>query len=150
MPPSSPRRLPPLLRHAWYGLNQAFRQRIAHLGITPDQYTVLRWLHEGNRQGLTQCEITTLMSSDPNTIAAILKRMESAGLVDRRPHESDRRARRVRLKPAGNQAFQRARNIALGLQQEILNSLPGDDRTKFLKNLEFIATACQRAAEKNE
>ena len=40
------RRLPILLRHAWYGLNQAFRRRIAHLGITPDQFTVMRTLLE--------------------------------------------------------------------------------------------------------
>ena len=32
----APKRLPVLLRRAWYGLNQAFRQRVAHLGITPD------------------------------------------------------------------------------------------------------------------
>ena len=33
------RRLPLLLRRAWYGMNQAFRRRIAHLGVTPDQFT---------------------------------------------------------------------------------------------------------------
>ena len=38
----SRRRLPPLLRRSWYGLNQAFRRRIAHLDLTPDQFTVLR------------------------------------------------------------------------------------------------------------
>ena len=40
MPIDAPgrRRLPILLRHAWYGLNQAFRRRIAHLDITPDQF----------------------------------------------------------------------------------------------------------------
>ncbi|MES2573088.1 MAG: hypothetical protein V4710_23900, partial [Verrucomicrobiota bacterium] len=47
------KRLPPLLRRAWYGLNQAFRQRVAHLGITPDQYSILRWLSEGDPRGLT-------------------------------------------------------------------------------------------------
>ena len=42
------RRLPPLLRRAWYSLNQAFRRRIAHLDITPNQFTILRWLLEGD------------------------------------------------------------------------------------------------------
>ena len=58
------RRMPPLLRRAWYGLNQAFRQRVSHLGITPDQFSILRWLHEGDPAGLTQREITDLMASD--------------------------------------------------------------------------------------
>src|SRR4026209_1111014 len=86
------RRLPPLLRRAWYGLNQAFRRRLAHLAVTPDQFTVMRTLLEGDPQGLTQRELTQLMSSDPNTVASLLQRMEEAGLVDRKPHEKDKRA----------------------------------------------------------
>src|SRR5258706_15666654 len=84
------RRLPPLLRRAWYGLNQAFRRRIAHLEITPDQYSILRWLTEGDRRGLTQREITDLMAADANTVAAILGRMGKAGWVGREGDEDDR------------------------------------------------------------
>src|SRR5437773_4746946 len=84
------RRLPPLLRRAWYGLNQAFRRRIAHLGLTPDQFTIMRTLLEN--EGITQSELTELMSSDPNTVASLLERMARAGLVERRAHEKDRRA----------------------------------------------------------
>ena len=72
--PPERRRLPVLLRRAWYGLNQAFRRRIAVTGATPDQFTVLRTLSENNPKGLTQRELTHLMSSDPNTIAALLER----------------------------------------------------------------------------
>src|SRR5881409_2767505 len=93
------RRLPILLRHAWYGLNQAFRRRIAHLGVTPDQFTVMRTLLEN--QGLKQRQLTELMSSDPNTVAALLERMEQAGLVERQSHEKDRRAHRLRLRALG-------------------------------------------------
>src|SRR5437660_12273708 len=92
LPIDSPerRRLPLLLRRAWYGLNQAFRRRIAGLGITPDQFTVMRTLLEN--EGLTQRELTHLISSDPNTIASLLTRMERAGLLPRQSHEHDRRA----------------------------------------------------------
>src|SRR4030095_56820 len=100
-PAPSPRRLPPLLRRAWYGLNQSFRQRIAHLKITPDQFSILRWLSEGDPAGLTQRELTDLMASDPNTITSTLARMEAAGLISRRRHEKDRRAHRVRLRTKG-------------------------------------------------
>src|SRR6266542_1438971 len=89
LPIDSPerRRLPLLLRRAWYGLNQAFRRRIAHLGVTPDQFTVMRTLLEN--EGITQRRLTELMSSDPNTVASLLERMEKAGLVDRLAHEKD-------------------------------------------------------------
>src|SRR5882672_2613862 len=95
----SRRRLPPLLRRAWYGLNQAFRRRIAHLRLTPDQFTVMRTLLEGDPKGMSQRELTQLMTSDPNTVASLLERMEAAGFVERGPHESDRRANRIRMRP---------------------------------------------------
>src|SRR5688572_9533186 len=84
------RRLPPLLRRAWYGLNQAFRRRIAHLGLTPDQFTALRTLLE--HEGISQRQLTSLMSSDPNTVASLLERMEKVDLIHRQAQEQDRRA----------------------------------------------------------
>src|SRR2546430_2354425 len=79
------RRLPILLRHAWYGLNQAFRRRVAHLAITPDQFTVMRTLLESG--GITQSGLAGHMGSDPNTVASLLERMEKSGLLERRQHE---------------------------------------------------------------
>ena len=148
VPPPSRRerkRLPPLLRRAWYGLNQAFRQRIAHLEITPDQYSILRWLSEGDPQGLTQRAITDLMASDPNTITSTLTRMESAGLVSRHRHERDGRAHRVRLQAAGRRAFNNGRKIAMDLQEQVLATIPPQRRLRFLEELETLAEACAAA-----
>jgi DNA-binding MarR family transcriptional regulator len=146
--PAAQKRLPVLLRRAWYGLNQAFRQRIAHLEITPDHFSILRWLSEGDPQGLTQRAITDLMASDPNTITSTLSRMESAGLIARQPHETDRRAHRVTLQPAGRQAFEQARKIAMELQDHVLTALPSSRRAKFLEELETIADACGMASDR--
>src|SRR5262245_2495664 len=91
------RRLPPLLRRAWYGLNQAFRRRILHLRVTPDQFTVMRTLIEAEPKELTQRELAQSISSDPNTIASLLERMEINGLIERSKDRADRRARRIQL-----------------------------------------------------
>ena len=147
-PPAPPKRLPVLLRRAWYGLNQAFRQRIAHLDLTPDQFSILRWLSEGDPRGMTQRAITDLMASDPNTITSTLVRMEKGGLVARTPHERDRRAHRVKLQPAGRRIVARARKIAMGLQEQVLAGLPLDRREIFLTELATIADACANALDK--
>jgi DNA-binding MarR family transcriptional regulator len=144
----SPRRLPPLLRRAWYSLNQTFRHRIAHLDITPDQYSILRWLHEGDARGLTQQTLTDLMASDPNTITSILRRMEKSGLLSRHEHETDRRARRVRVEARGHRVFGAAFEIARKLQDEILSVLPEGRRPRFLAELDAVAEACSRAANR--
>ncbi len=138
-----------LLRRAWYGLNQAFRQRITHLEITPDQFSILRWLSEGDPRGMTQRAITDLMASDPNTITSTLARMEKSGLIAREPHERDRRAHRVKIQPAGRRAFEKAREIAMDLQEQVLSILPAERREAFLMELQTIAESCATVSERS-
>ncbi len=152
-PPSDPsdpraRRLPPILRRAWYGLNQAFRRRIAHLDITPDQYTVLRNLHEAGSRGITQSGLSANMTSDPNTVASLVNRMERSGLLIRRTDPDDRRARRLRLAPAGRRKYQTARSIALQLQAEVLAPLTPAESDHFLALLDKFAKSCSDAADR--
>jgi len=141
------RRLPPLLRRCWYGLNQAFRRRIVHTGATPDQFTAMRCLLEGDPKGMTQCQLTEAMSSDPNTIASLLERMEKAGWLERKRHETDRRAYRIKLKPTGKRKYDELREIAIGLQTDVLKSLPPERQESFLEDLALVADACRDAAD---
>ncbi|MDP6794339.1 MAG: MarR family winged helix-turn-helix transcriptional regulator [Verrucomicrobiota bacterium] len=145
MPLDAPgrRRLPVLLRRAWYGLNQAFRRRIAGMGLTPDQFTVIRTLLEAGPDSLTQKALANAMSSDPNTIASLLERMEANGLVQRQPHEKDRRANRVELLPLAREKYEAMRNEAIALQSHVLEQLPEAEREIFLVQLETIAGACR-------
>lgn len=148
-PPAIPlKRLPVLLRRSWYGLNQIFRQRVAHLNITPDQFSILRWLNEGDPEGLTQRNLTDLMASDPNTITSTLSRMEAAGLIVRKPHELDRRAHRVKMLPTGVRTFQKGRKIAMELQEQLLGVLPEERRSQFLDDLELIGRTCAEILDK--
>lgn len=137
------RRLPPLLRQAWYGLNQALRRRIAHLGLTPDQFTVLRTLLE--QRGITQRRLASLISSDPNTVASVVNRMEKAGWLAREKHERDGRANRLGVTPQGRARYTQARAIALALQSEVMAALPEPERERFLEQLEIVAEACRTA-----
>lgn len=149
LPVDSPlrRRLPPLLRRAWYGLNQAFRRRIAHLGLTPDQFTVMRTLLEAEPRGLTQQELTERMASDANTVASLVRRMEEAKLLLRQPHHRDGRANLLKLRAAGRRLFAQARLVATELQTEVLRVLPEVEREHILELLAVIADACQLAAD---
>ncbi|MGA3179160.1 MAG: MarR family transcriptional regulator [Verrucomicrobiota bacterium] len=137
------RRLPILLRHAWFSLNQAFRRRIAHTGVTPDQFTTLRTLVEHQARQPTQSELTRLLASDPNTMGSLLERMAAAGWIARAPHEQDRRAYRIALLPAGRKKYLRARRIAVELQTELLAAWPERRREEFLENLQTLADRCR-------
>ena len=149
LPIDSPerKRLPLLLRRAWYGLNQAFRREISHAGATPDQFTALRTLSEGDSAGLTQSELTRSMSSDPNTVASLLERMAKNEWIERKPHETDRRAKRILLLPAGVEKYNELRDSAINLQGKILTTLPESQRDNFLQELAKVADACHGAAQ---
>lgn len=144
------RRLPPLLRKAWYGLNQAFRRRIKQHAATPDQFTILRLLREGDVDGLSQRDLCRLMSSDPNTMGALISRMVEQGLIERRPDERDKRAHRITIATKGKALFKKLRAIALILQGEVLVAIPTERHDQFLSDLEAVAEACRKTAEANE
>jgi MarR family transcriptional regulator for hemolysin len=139
------KRLPVLLRRAWYGLNQSFRDRIEHLGITPNQFSILRWLSEGDPEGLSQRTLARLMASDDNTMSSTLARMEKAGLIVRVTYEEDRRASRVRLLPAAQRKLEDARPVAFDHQDRALSALSKRQQARFLADLELIANACVSA-----
>src|SRR5262249_25750419 len=98
---------------------------------------------EGAPEGMTQRELCTRMSSDPNTIASPLNRMQAAGVLERSTHESDRRAHRVCILAKGRAVFEELRVIAYELQLEVVSALPEKRREQFLKDLEVIADSCQ-------
>lgn len=141
------RRLPPLLRRCWYGLNQAFRKRLATLGVTPNQFTVLRWLEEDDGGGIRQSDICTRMASDPNTIAALVERMSADGLVKRKVDPTDRRARLISPTTKGRRIYAKARPLAVQLQEEVLQAIPAEERERLLEQIEVLANACQAALD---
>ncbi len=150
LPIDSPdrRRLPPLLRRAWYSLNRTFRRRIAHTGVTPDQFTALRCLTESGPDGMTQSELSAKMTSDPNTIASMLERMEQSSLLIKLPHNHDRRAHHIQITPVGEVKYSQVRQLAIELQKDILKVLPETEREHFLEQLGRVADVCNELAKK--
>jgi MarR family transcriptional regulator, organic hydroperoxide resistance regulator len=67
------------------------------LGLTAAQVIALRELSEP----ITARELATRMHCEPSNVTFILDRLEQQGLIRRRPHPTDRRAKQIVLTPAG-------------------------------------------------
>ena len=80
-------------------LTAAYRPLLADLGLTYPQYLVMLVLWEDD--GLGVGEIGERLSLDSGTLSPLLRRLESAGLVERRRAESDERRVSIHLTPAG-------------------------------------------------
>ncbi|TDC26032.1 MarR family transcriptional regulator [Streptomyces sp. 8K308] len=73
------------------------RQRAAALGLTAPQATALRELGGP----MTMRELAERMSCEPSNATFVVDRLEKQGLIERRPHPTDRRARHLVLTSDG-------------------------------------------------
>src|SRR3954466_12811534 len=79
------------LRAAYLALHRQTNACFAADGVTADQFVLLSALAEAD--AVTQQDLVRRLSSDPNTVRAMLLLLESSGLVAREPHPADGRAR---------------------------------------------------------
>lgn len=74
-------------------------RRVAEqVGMTPTQVVALRELSEP----ITARELANRMYCEPSNATFVLDRLEQQGLLERRPHPTDRRAKQIVLTPAGD------------------------------------------------
>ncbi len=105
MPPPSPpaNRLDLQLCFALYkatnAITHTYRAPLAALGLTYPQYLVMLVLWEDGEQ--TVGGLAQRLALDASTLTPLLRRMETAGLVQRQRDPANQRSVRVRLTDAG-------------------------------------------------
>ncbi len=110
------------LRAAYWAMHREADTLLQAYGVTANQFVLISLLAEG--EALTQQELVRRASSDANTVRAMLVRLERGGLVLRRRHQTDGRARCVMLTDKGrkthavlwakSQAFHERLLVAIG------------------------------------
>jgi MarR family transcriptional regulator, organic hydroperoxide resistance regulator len=74
-------------------------QKVAALNVTATQAMVLRFLFD--RDEVNSSELGSRIELDSATLTGILDRLEAAGIIERRPNPTDRRAIHVHLTEKG-------------------------------------------------
>ncbi len=90
-------------------LMAAYRPLLDHLGLTYAQYITLLYLWEHEKA--TVGELCTALSLDTGTMSPLLKRLESANLIERHRLPSDERTVEVLLTKKGRELEQKAVSI---------------------------------------
>lgn len=78
-------------------LDEHSRRCVTELGLTLSQANALRDLGTP----LTTRELAERMCCEPSNVTFVIDKLEAAGLVERRNHPTDRRARHLVLTPDG-------------------------------------------------
>ncbi|MGO4723903.1 MULTISPECIES: MarR family winged helix-turn-helix transcriptional regulator [unclassified Inquilinus] len=103
-------------------INRTYKPMLDEMGITYPQYLVLNVL--GEEDGRTIGTIAARLALDSSTITPLVKRMEAAGLVQRRRSQDNEREVQVRLTEAGRALFARSRCLGEALLQRSGLTLP--------------------------
>ena len=141
-PPSLASDLCWLLSRASHGLTTEFTAALEGLGVSPRAHTVLTTAMCGEH---TQSEIARLVGLDKTTMVVTVDELEAAGLAERRPSSTDRRARVIAVTDAGKRKVKQADKVLDAVRDDVLSVLEPDEREVFLNALGRLA--CERLAE---
>lgn len=104
----------------------------AEIDITPREYCVLFHAQEAER---TQIQLAKISELDKTTMVVTVDELERAGLAERRPSSTDRRARIIAVTEAGERAVAEGMKVADRVHRDVLAALPEDQREMFLDAL---------------
>lgn len=98
-------------------------------GMTRAQWGILLWLER--LPGISQKELAELLEVEPISVARLIDRLETRGMVERRPDPKDRRIWRLHLCPPAfpalreihRQRSEMARRLTRGIDPAALDAL---------------------------
>jgi MarR family transcriptional regulator, transcriptional regulator for hemolysin len=131
-----------LLSRASHALSTEMTSALEGSGISPRAHSVLATAMTGE---YTQTELARLVGLDKTTMVVTIDDLEAAGLAERRPAESDRRARVIVVTKSGQQKVREAETVLDRVRDDVLDSLPEEERQVFLRALGRLA--CGRLSE---
>lgn len=114
-------------------------------GLTQRQFAVLEAVDA--HSGLTQSDLVKATGIDRSTLADLVARMTTKGLLERERSTLDARAMAVRLSEAGQAALEAARPKVGAVDKRILALLPKTKRDSFMDLLVSLAAAADAAPE---
>jgi DNA-binding MarR family transcriptional regulator len=115
-------------------------------GLTQRQFAVLEAVSQ--KSGLTQTDLVRATGIDRSTLADLVARMTTKGLLDREKSAVDARAKAVRLSATGQAALDAARPKVEAADKRILALLPKAKRDGFLGLLAELAGEADAAPDK--
>ncbi len=133
-------------------LRKRFEQNAKQLGLTRSQWHTLAYLNLN--EGIHQAGLAELLDIEGITLVRILDKLEERGLIERRPHPTDRRIRLLFLCDTARPMIAKMREIGDLTRGEALAGLSAEDREFLLSALTVMKTnlleACAQPVDDKE
>ena len=109
---------------------QALDSRLSSLGLSDATWAPLVHLHELGG-GISQSQLAAAVGLDGSSLVRLLDILVEQGLIERRPHDVDRRVKQVHLTPAARRAVGSTRRRLVAIETELLADL-GEQEARVL------------------
>ena len=140
---------PPYLRVPAYLIRrlQMISTAIIAEEFEDEDMPVLQWavltIIESNPE-IDQSRLAEVVAIDKTNTGRLVDDLEAKGLVERRPHDSDRRVWMLRCTPLGHKTRKRLRTRALATQDRLLSCLKPADRERFIDLMSHVVMANEK------
>lgn len=124
-----------LLDHTSHVLRSKMSAALAEIGLTARMHCVLVHALEEER---TQAQLAEIGDMDKTTMVVTVDALEEAGLAERRPSRTDRRARIIAVTDDGARVARQSQKVVDRVHREALATLPGEDREGLLRALQHL------------
>ncbi len=126
-----------LLDRTGHVLRTQMTAALAEIGLTPRMHCVLVHALEEER---TQIQLAEIGDMDKTTMVVTVDALEKAGLAERRPSSTDRRARIIAVTEKGARVAAESQRIVDGVHEAALGSLPDGEREVLVRALTTLVT----------
>ncbi|MGH3858792.1 MarR family winged helix-turn-helix transcriptional regulator [Actinokineospora sp.] len=126
-----------LLDHSSHVLRTRMAAALAEIGLTARMHCVLVHALEQER---TQIQLAEIGDMDKTTMVVTVDALEAAGLAERKPSATDRRARVIAVTEKGAEVARQSQRIVDGVHKAVLDAVPDRDRGVFLRVMNALVT----------
>lgn len=112
-------------RRAALAVISVFLQRMAPFGLRPVDFSVLTLI--AHNPGITSRQLCAALDILPPNLVGMIKSLDKRGLIERRPHPTDRRAQGLHLSPAGKKLQKSAQTTATQLESDVASRLSAEE-----------------------
>ncbi len=119
-------------------IKRRFERRARQVGlpITRQQAAVV--LNIAGNEGVSQAEVAAWLGIEPIALVRMLDKLHEEGLVERRPHPTDRRVRTLWLTPAARPVVAQILAINKAIREEAFAGMPAHARDTVIDILDGI------------
>jgi MarR family transcriptional regulator, transcriptional regulator for hemolysin len=119
-------------------IRRRFEPRARQMGLALTRHQASTLLCIARAEGLSQAAAALQLDIEPIALVRLLDRLHEEGLVDRRPHPTDRRVRTLWLTPLGWGVVERVLKINAEVREEACAGLGQEAREALMAALAHI------------